>query len=1169
MRLSLAKMLVKAPPYALLIMSAVMLCRTSTAQQTTRAGESDEPSAAALEFFEKQVRPLLVSRCYECHGPDVKEPKGDLRLDTRSAILTGGDAGPAVVAGDPSKSLLIDAVNYGGLYQMPPKSKLPAAEIAVLTRWVQLGAPWPKTDRAASDPAKEEFDLEQRRAEHWAWQPVRPQHPPAVDNSDWPRGLIDRFILAKLQERGLVPAPPADRQTLIRRVYFALIGMPPTAGQVEAFVADPSPDAFERVVDRLLGSPRFGERWARHWLDLVRYAETRGHEFDFNSPNAYQYRDYVIRAFNADVPYDAFVSEHIAGDLMDDPRRNPVEGYHESILGTGFWFLGEWVHSPVDTRKDETDRFDNMIDVMSKTFLGLTVGCARCHDHKFDAITQDDYYALAGFLQSSSYRQVRFDAIEQNGRIAQELATLHGRTRRKIAHAFVRLRKDRLSRLTAYLMAAHQTILSTPSPTADDDASGLRHRLEKLAAEHCLEADLLDRWVTYLRDVQGDADDPLYLWATIAGAPNAADADGFAAIVKPTFDDWKARQADLDRARSRMKTIVDYATSGVQDWMHDGYAFGLAPVRPGHVVLGDDPQRPIQRVLRYGAARRDPLWSGLRPTPGTQRDDSRMGKWNRSGRTIRTPTFTIEADRVYYLVTGAGNAYAVVDSHRLNKGPLHAGLVNGWDDDGAGMPRWVAHDLTMNKGHRAHIEFTAKGEAGMAVLMVVAADQPPGEVHQGPDRLLLAAFGRASVSSPKSLAEAYERLLVDVADKLAAGQIGASSDPAGYAALADWIVRNADLFGRPEDGPSKDSAETLALYQTGRDRLVSDIQRRSRTAMAMWDGSSEDEYLLVRGSHMRVATLTPRRFLEAIAGSDQPPLTGGSGRMELANRMIEPSNPFVSRVMVNRIWHHLMGRGIVASVDNFGVLGEPPTHPELLDCLADRFVEDGWSVKRLIRAVVLSRTYRMSAVPSDAGWRVDPENRLWHRMAVRRLEGEAIRDAVLVISGRIDGKMSGPSTAVHLTPFMQGRGRPKDNGPIDGGGRRSIYLEVRRNFLSPMMLVFDTPIPFNTMGRRNRSNVPAQALIMMNDPFIVEQARVWARRVLATRELTARQRITGMYRSALARPPTGQELSDGLVFLDAQGRELGLPAEERLKDARVWADLCHVLMNVKEFIFIH
>ena len=395
---------------------------------TCHARPPDDP--AALERFEKEVRPVLATRCQSCHGPTKQ--KGGLRLDSRSAALTGGDTGPAVVPGKPAESLLVDAINYGEHVQMPPKSKLPPGEIAALTKWVATGASWPteaskgRLRRARPSTGAPWKD----RTNHWSFRPVRRPEPPAVLDPSWARGEIDRFLLAGLDAKGLKPAPDADRRAWIRRVSFDLIGLPPKPEEVEGFDADKAPDAFAKVVDRLLISPHYGERWARHWLDLVRYAETSGHEFDYAIPDAWRYRDYVVRAFNADVPYDQFVVEHLAGDLLPEPRRNPTDGANESILATGFYFLGEGTHSPVDLREEEAGRIDGQIDVLGKAFLGLTIACARCHDHKFDAITTKDYYALSGYLKSSRLQHASLDPPGRDRATLDEMATI----RRTIAN---------------------------------------------------------------------------------------------------------------------------------------------------------------------------------------------------------------------------------------------------------------------------------------------------------------------------------------------------------------------------------------------------------------------------------------------------------------------------------------------------------------------------------------------------------------------------------------------------------------------------------------------------------------------------------------------------------------------------------------------------------------
>ncbi len=371
------------------IVFILIFCSVCTAGRTGEPVpeiENSKIDPSAIEFFEKSVRPILVERCQGCHGPS--KHKGGLRLDSRQGAVTGGLTGPAVVPGLPEKSLLIDAVNYGELYQMPPKSKLRPEETAILTRWVKQGAPWgpdstgkSKTGAEVASPSGLPPVLDtpgefQRRSKWWSFQPITKTNPPGLngDHETWPRNAIDRFIMAAMERHGLSPAPEADRRTLIRRLTFDLWGLPPEPAEVSAFLADDSSGAYDRLVDRLLASPRHGERWARHWLDLVRYAETAGHEFDYEIPNAFRYRDYVIRALNADLPYDQFVIEQVAGDLLASPRRHPREGFNESIVGTGFFFLGEGTHSPVDLREEAMRRIDNQIDVFSKSLLGLTVG---------------------------------------------------------------------------------------------------------------------------------------------------------------------------------------------------------------------------------------------------------------------------------------------------------------------------------------------------------------------------------------------------------------------------------------------------------------------------------------------------------------------------------------------------------------------------------------------------------------------------------------------------------------------------------------------------------------------------------------------------------------------------------------------------------------------------
>jgi hypothetical protein len=1094
------------------------------------AANSDTPDAAGLEFFEKKVRPILAEHCFGCHSTRAKKLRGGLHLDSRNGLLSGGDNGPVLIPGQPEKSRLIEAIRYGNVdLRMPPRGKLPDAAINDLVAWVRMGAPWP-AGAAPRPTGKEQFDLQKRKREHWAWQPVRSLTPPLVRDSAWPRSPIDRFLLAKMEEKGLSPAPAAGGRTLLRRAWFDLVGLPPPAEAVEAFVRDESPDAFEKVVDRLLASPHFGELWGRHWLDLVRYGETRGHEFDPNIPNAYQYRDYVIRAFNDGVPYNQFVVEHLAGDLLEKPRLHPTQGFNESILGTGFWFLGEEVHSPVDIRQDQADRFDNRLDVMTKTFLGLTVACARCHDHKFDAISTRDYYALFGFLASSSYRQARFDSMEHNRRVAAELWRLRERARAPLQRALAESLRPAAEHFADYLLFAQEAI-----------------QLRNIPWSEGLDPNLTQRWLDHLLAAAKDETDPLHAWAI---ATLSRDSKPTAATLAAR---WRKRHARADPALEGAEVVIDYRKPS-PDWMPDGVIFGPGPVRPGEVRLDSEGQHPILTICEGGAAAKDPTWDVLKPARGAETDPGALGTLVSAGRTLRTPNFTITRGKVFYRVRGRGRAYAAVSQHVMINGPLHGELILPLE---AGQRfHWIVHDLSRYKGLPVHVEFTPADGSDFAIALVVQADFVPDPLDR-PIGALLRLLAGDGARPPKAIAAGYQRLFLDTLKRLASDRLIGDAD---HARLASWLLRKRELFGdvRTIDRRLADVAAPFLAEQA---RLLAKIKPESRLAPAMLDGSAHDEHVFIRGVPRAAGPLVPRRFLEALAGVEGVSARG-SGRLELARQMTDPvRNPFVARVIVNRIWHHLFGRGLVGSVDNFGVLGEAPTHPELLDYLAAQFVREGWSIKKLIRELVLSSAYRMSSHPGGKAEQIDPQNLLLHRMRVRRLEGEAIRDSILAISGRLDSRLYGRSVPVQLTPFQDGRGKPA-SGPLDGDGRRSVYLAVRRNFLSSFLLAFDTPIPFSTVGRRTVSNVPAQALILMNDPFVHQQAEQWANRILAEGG-TTRERITSMYRSAFGRPPLDTEVRSCLRFLVRQTGVAG-----SLDDLAVWADLAHVLFNVKEFIFL-
>jgi Protein of unknown function (DUF1549)/Protein of unknown function (DUF1553)/Planctomycete cytochrome C len=1075
----------------------------------------------ALEFFEKSVRPVLVDRCYSCHSRSAEKLKGNLFLDTREGALKGGDTGPAVTPGDLGRSLLIAAIARTNQdLAMPPKTALPDAERDILRRWVAMGAPWSQ-DPKATGAAAGGFDIQGRKAAHWCWKAPTAAPLPAVRDKAWGRSGIDAWILSRLEGAGLKPAAPADRRTLIRRATFDLTGLPPTPAEVDAFVNDPSPDAFAAVVDRLLGSPHFGERWARHWMDLVRYAESRGHEFDPDIPNAWRYRDYLVRAYNADLPYDQFVREHLAGDLI--PPRHGADGEsNESILGTAFWFLGEEAHSPVDIRQDEADRIDNRLDVMGKTFLGLTLGCARCHDHKFDPISQRDYYAMTGFLVSASYRQARFESLEHNRRIAEALEARSSSDGSRLAQAAAGALRAPAGRLERTLTAAAEVLGGNP--------------VEDAAARH----DAVVAEVIALRNALGAArkasGHPLHRLATLASG---------AAV--------QATAARMD-AQGSAGVIVDFARVKPEEWIQDGSTFGLRPLRAGELIPGPDAAHPLFGVSTRGAAVRGPIWRGMHAATDS-RDYGVLGNWDRAEQTLKTREFRLGAPALWYLVKGSGRAYAVVDSHLMVNGPLHGALLLEWRAPAEGWA-WVKHPLGDYAGHRLHVEFSPAGDDDLQLARVVEAEaQPPlpGDVARP-----------AHPGTLAGVAEESRRVAEAAGEVIRAWAAGRAPEGLEAAAVADWMAGSFDELCPAGSRERRAFDSSTGPVFREREKLSASIRRTSPSAPAMFDGSGMDEVVLGRGSAKRPGALALRRFLEAIDGPEPMHIASGGGRLQLADAVLKPENPLTARVMVNRVWRHLFGVGLSPTVDNFGVLGQPPTHPELLDALALRFRGPlHWSVKGLIREMMLSNAYQMASAAADAAAETaDPENKLLHRMNLRRLEAEAIRDEILAVTGGLNPSAGGPSVPVYLTSFMDGRGRPT-SGPLDGEGRRSLYISVRRNFLSPMMLAFDAPIPFNTVGRRNLSNVPAQALTLMNDPFVTSQAAAWAKRLPAE---PAEARVRRLFETAFGRPPSDGETAKMTAFASAQAERLGAGDAS---DPRVWADVCHVLFNLKEFVYLN
>lgn len=1146
-----------------------------------------EFSPGQLEFFEKEVRPLLAERCFECHSVNAKRLEAGLLLDSRAGHLQGGDSGPAIVPGNADESLLVQAVRYED-YEMPPKGKLPPREVVTLVRWVEMGAPWPQEPAPVAAEARDVFELEKRKSEFWVWQPVASPGKPVVRNEAWPRNEIDHHILSDLEDAGLQPSGDADRAALLRRLHFDLIGLPPTPEEVEAFLSDQDPEAIERVVDRLLASPHFGERWGRHWLDLMRYAESRGHEFDNDTPNAFQYRDYVIRALNADVPYDQFVREHIAGDLLPTPRLHPTRKFNESVLGTGFWFLGEWVHSPVDIRKDEADRFDNMLDVMSKSFLGVTVACARCHDHKFDAIPMADYYALSGFLQSSDYRQVRFESMEHNRRIAEELARVDAEYQRQIR-----------------ALLKSQGILP-PKPARPLAEEGIVVDYANIAPGEYLQDGFLfgrspreagqpylgEDGVVEVARFGAAVSDPIWSGLESITEGSFQNQSALAKLPKsgrtlrtPTFELKHGRVSSLVRGRGHVVACVD-SHRLVAGPLHKQTITGIDS--PGGWVTMNLERYVGHRLhLEFVPAQDAPL-SVRMVTQGLDGGELAGIERRLAEESKGLEEYAVAAEAVLNAENGGR-----VDEHVF--ADFESGTYDGWTIAGTAFGE-VPQTLKTIAGYQGringvgnyfvnshNIRVGGNMQAGDSLTGTMTSSEftidfdaieflVGGGAHAGKTCVNLLVDGKVvqSVTGRNNNQMALNRWEVSsFAGKPARIQI-VDDHTSGWGNIGiDHIV-----FKKRVEPAAGDDSRSLAArriireWQQERQRLGERIMRKSRVALAMMDGTGEDDRILVRGNASKPGKVVPRQFLTAISGSEPMPIKSGSGRLELAAHINDPANPLTSRVIVNRIWHHLMGRGIVPTVDDFGVLGQRPTHPELLDHLATRFLADGRSIKRMIRYIVLSRTYQMSSQAAPDAVEADPKNLLWHHQPPRRLQGEVIRDSLLALSGRLDRTPFGPPVPIHLTPFMDGRGRPGKSGPLDGDGRRSIYISVRRNFLSPFMLTFDTPVPFSSMGRRNVSNVPAQSLILLNDPLVVELSRGWAERALksvpGSGEEGVAKRVAWLYLTGFGRQPTPRESGTAMAFIKSKAEEFKVTTE----DPSLWADLAHVLVNTKEFIFL-
>jgi hypothetical protein len=1105
--------------------------------------------AEDFEFFEKHIRPVLVENCYKCHSAESEKLKGGLRLDTSEGLLKGGDSGPAIIPGDPGNSLLIKAVLYTDKdLQMPPKDKkLADTQIADLTTWVKQGAPDPRVSTnqtslpAASKPA---YDYAAAR-KLWAYRAPDDPAVPVITNNNWAKSPIDHFILSKLAEKQLSPAPLADKRTLIRRATFDLAGLPPTPAEIDAFLQDTSRDAFKRVVERLLASPHYGEHWARHWLDVVRYTDSNdarslGSEAD--TGDAWRYRDWVVGAFNRDLPYDQFIRQQIAGDLLQPKEPDQIDT--DAIIATGMYAIGNWGNGDADKDKILTDIADDQVDVTGRAFLGLTLACARCHDHKFDPIPTADYYSLAGIFFSSHILPKLMPKGQGENLLRIPLISQGEAERRKQRELrMAELEKQIASMTDARLASFAQKVLPQAADYLMAAAAYKNRPVEQSnlnAADYALKEtdsskinpELLELWVNYLglgdlkllsKTVPNLLDKPgLHAWR------NASNADTPSAVLNTT-----------DSEAAFLSIRMPPHTLAIHPSPKAGVAIGWKSPITGTVqikgkVADADPScgDGIEWTLSLNAGSgTQPLASGAIPNGGAQPFAEGKG-----------------ADKLASVSVKAGEMiqFAVLPKAEYT---CDTTLVELEIAEPNGQKRnWnVVKEILpdFDKGTNPH----ADGFGNQSVWHFYDLDgqSPVGEIAAG--SALSKWFAAMNQKAAKAEVDTAAR---EVQTALLAANATNSSISKLFKDLTDihgsfWsATRDASEFF------PKEARESLAKLKSE----LATLKQNPPPPIMMAEGLQEggvpesphagvhDVKIHHRGRYDRLGETVPRRFPRILAGDAQKPVTEGSGRVQLADWIASPVNPLTARVMVNRIWQNHFGEGIVRTPNNFGKLGTPPTHPELLDYLAHRFVESGWSIKAMHRTIMLSAAYQQSSTPNPVTLKADPDNLLFGRMNRRRLESEAIRDSLLSVSGQLDPALGGPSIRdLNIN-------------------RRTLYVMTVRSDRTTYQFLFDAADPNAIVEKRIDSTVAPQSLFLMNHPFVLAQTKALAQRVMKESPDTDRRKIEWLYPLLYGRAPVAPEIQIGLDAL-ARYRKTG----DAQSAQSAWEQYCQVLLCANEFVY--
>ncbi len=1016
---------------------------SETRGQSHASATNIEPvfPADQIEYFEKHIRPLLNEHCLECHGQSAEDVRGGLWLTSRAAMLAGGDSGPAIIPGNSDASLLIEAVHYDS-FEMPPQGQLPADMIRRLETWIQNGA----ADPRRPDDLREQSaapNIEEGR-QFWSFQPIpkaanwnsqltapvdssylKPDQRPAGTDEGllWNGTEIDRLVARTWRQHGLEPAPDADRDTVLRRLHFVLTGIPPTIDQLHDFRNSNAAvdEDVARVVDELIESPEFGQRWGRHWLDVARFAESSGGGRSLMFPHAWRYRDYVIDSFNHDKPFKRMILEQIAGDLL------PFENQHqrnEQLVATGFLALGPHNYEQQDKEQLRLDVIDEQIDTVGRAFLGLTIGCARCHDHKFDPIPIRDYYALAGIFSST------ISLVDGNvsGYVTRPLAT----EQQRLSEENYRKRVDELSKKLKLAQAALADLVPN---------SGLSPKQR----------------IVDSKDLRG--------------------------IV---IDDRSAEKSGFWKHSVSVKSYVD------QGYVHDAH-------QPGPLTI--QYQTDLESGGKYEVR--------LSYSPGSNRaSNTKVTIDHQDGETVRVinQTQTPPIDDLFISLGvfrfEANNLATVTISNENADGVVIADAV-----------QWLK------------IADHGQGES--------AQDKRSDQFQQSDSNL-----------SPRGQK-------TDSKDGQAPNQ-SATIDEAKQQAMARVHELEIQLRELKKSAP-----------------------RPLDLAMSVQDSAHPtDGHLHIRGSVRNLGPIVPRGFLSVLDHPETPPIPiTQSGRLELATWIASDQNPLTARVYVNRVWKHIFGVGLVATPDNFGKMGRPPSHPELLDFLARRFIEQGWSTKQLIREILQSRLFRLSSATIPAAEKSDPENRYLWRANRRRVDVEFLRDSMLAISGELD-REAGGRTIRKITQY--------DLGYEFDTNRRSIYVPAFRNSMLEIFETFDQANPNLVVGHRATSTLPTQALFLMNNNWVRDRAKATARRLIE-QSVDPQQRFRLAFETLLSRPASDLELEQSQQFLlnwNASGQggqdrsavtmdEAPTDQTDRLDNPEAWTDLVHAILASVDFRYIY